>query len=453
MTLTPTRPPDQGESLDPTELLIKEARRQSRRRRFVNGLVVLAIIAAAVFAITDGGSKSPSRVPTIPPSRGTGSTTINDNNAGTAVPGGQAVLSLWPVGGEALWVDTVNETALTHGAQGIEWTGNSGRTWRDVTPAGDTYGVGDHFIGDFFALTSTRAWLVVGPLEPGRANRTTLLTTSDAGRRWVPLGSLPWSSCALHFFSPRDGVCTFAPGASNSAPVEVATTFNGGRTWTKVFNNFDGIMGGFPTKDGGLPFSCDKYFTLTPPRTVWAEGWCDATVSFLYRSSDDGRHWVSANVTPPMPLVGGGSEFVGPVVLSGRRGAVAFQEANFSLIDVTEDGGTTFTPVYPPGPERPWTIDVMSPTTWRLAWRNEILGTNNGGSSWFTIAGDAFTSRSVRYSQRWGDGVPYSLHFTSPTFGWMDWNTGSGYTVMVTRDGGRNWNSVAVPGTQKLRTT
>ena len=453
MTLTPTRPPDQKELTDPAELLIKEARRQSRRRRFLNGLVVLAIIVAGVLAITDGGSKSPSRVPTVPPSRGSGSTTVNDNNAETAVPGGQAVLSLWPVGGQALWVSTVNETALTHGAQGIEWTGNGGRTWRDVTPPGDTYGVGNRFIGDFFALSSTQAWLVVGPVDPSRASRTTLLATSDAGRRWLRVGSLPVGGCSLSFVTALDGVCTFAPGASNSAPVEVATTFNGGRTWTRVFDNFAGMMGGYPAKDGGLPFSCDKYFSLTPPHTVWAEGSCEATTSFLYRSTDDGRHWVTANVTPPTPLVSGGSEFIGPVVISGRRGAVAFQEGNFSMFDVTDDGGATFTPVYPPGPERPWTIDVMSPATWRLAWRNEILGTNNGGSSWFTIAGNAFAARSVRYSQRWGNGAPYALHFTSPTFGWLDWNTGKGFTVMVTRDGGRRWSPVAIPGTGKVSST
>ena len=129
---------------------------------------------------------------------------------------------------------------------------------------------------------------------------------------------------------------------------------------------------------------------------------------------------------------------------------MAFQEANFSMLDVTHDGGATFSPFYPPGPERSWAIDVMSPRMWRLAWRNEILGTNDGGVSWFTISGNAFSSKSVRYSQRFSDGAPATLHFASPSFGWLDWNTGGGYTVMVTRDGGCRWNAVAVPGTQKI---
>lgn len=453
MTLTPTRPPDQFEIVDPAELLIKEARLQSRRRRFVNGLVVMAVLVAMALVITNGGSRSPSRLPTIPASRGPGSAAISGNNAGVAVPGGQAVQSLWPVGGQTSWVYTVNVSALSHGAQGIEWTGNGGRSWRNVTPAGYNYGGGNRFIGDFFALTSTQAWLVVGPVAPGRANSATLLSTSDAGRSWLRVGSLPLSGCSIKFVTVRDGVCTSAPGAMNSAPVEVSATFDGGRTWRRVFDNRAGFSGGSGASDGGLPFECDKEFSVTSPHTVWAEGWCNATQSFLYRSTDDGRHWVSAIVTPPSPLVGGGSEFVGPVVLSGTRGAVAFEEASFSMIEVTGNAGRTFTPVYPPGPERPWSTDIMSPTTWRLAWRNEILGTNNGGASWFTVSGNAFASYAIRYSQRWSNGAPYTLNFSSSSFGWLTWNTGNGDSVLITRDGGRKWSAVAIPGTNKVSAT
>ena len=376
---------------------------------------------------------------------------MSDNDAGGAVPGGQAVQSLWPVGGLTSWVYTVNVSALSHGAQGIDWTDNGGRSWRNVTPAGYSYGGGNRFIGDFFALNSTRAWLVVGPVAPRRANSSTLLVTSDAGHRWSPVGSLPLLGCSLKFVTALDGVCSSAPGAMNSAPVEVSATFDGGRTWSTIFDNSAGFSGGSGARDGGLPFECDKEFSVTAPHTLWAEGWCNYTQTFLYRSVDNGRQWFAANVTPPNPLVGGGSEFIGPVVLSGRRGAVAFAEANFSMIYVTTDGGSTFTPVYPPGPQRPWTIDVESPLIWRLAWRNEILGTNNGGATWISVTGNAFASSAIRYSQRWSNGAPYSLNFTSPSFGWLAWNTGNGDSVLITRDGGRTWSAVAIPGTNKVR--
>jgi photosystem II stability/assembly factor-like uncharacterized protein len=158
---------------------------------------------------------------------------------------------------------------------------------------------------------------------------------------------------------------------------------------------------------------------------------------------------VSALVTQPSPLVGGGSDFFGPVVLSGRQGAVAFGEGGFSLIYVTSDGGQTFTPVYPPGPERPWAVDIVSPTVWRLAMRNEILGTNNAGATWFDVTGNAFALPGIRHSQRWGDGAPSSLNFTSPSFGWLSWFNGNGSIVLATRNGGRTWSQLTVPGTGK----
>jgi photosystem II stability/assembly factor-like uncharacterized protein len=84
---------------------------------------------------------------------------------------------------------------------------------------------------------------------------------------------------------------------------------------------------------------------------------------------------------------------------------------------------------------------------WRLSLRNEILGTNNGGASWFKVASNAFESPAIRRSQRWGNGGPNSLTFMSPSFGWMTWSNGNGSGVMVTRNAGRSWRQVAIPGT------
>jgi hypothetical protein len=49
VTLTPTRRPDQVEILDPAELLIREARQKTRRRRGAYAFVSL-VVAAALFA-------------------------------------------------------------------------------------------------------------------------------------------------------------------------------------------------------------------------------------------------------------------------------------------------------------------------------------------------------------------------------------------------------------------
>ena len=87
------------------------------------------------------------------------------------------------------------------------------------------------------------------------------------------------------------------------------------------FDNFAGMMRGHPAANRDCPSRATKTSTLTPPQTVWAEGWCNATVSFLYRSADDGRHWVAANVTTPSPFAGGGASRSGTrSALKTRRG-------------------------------------------------------------------------------------------------------------------------------------
>jgi photosystem II stability/assembly factor-like uncharacterized protein len=451
MTTEVVEPKTKDVSTEPSEMLIREARqlqRRYRRRRWAILFTLVAVIVAVVVGAA-GGGRSPSRGLTLNASPSSRSNATRSDGASAVIPGGQFVQSLWPVGGQTSWAYTQNVAALSNGGQGIELTNNGGRTWRDVTPNGYNRFVGDRFIGGFFALTPTRAWLITGPSDPKRAASETVLTTDNAGRSWSRVGSLPHLDCSLRFFSARSGLCTFGLEASNSAPLEVDVTSNGGRTWTTTFDNSAGYANGpAGAGDNGLPYECDKAFILTPPATVWAEGACNATIAFLYRSTDDGRHWSLASATQPSRLVGGGSEFTGPVVLSGSQGAVAFEEGSFSLVYVTRDGGATFTPVYPPGPERPWTIDVVSPTEWRLSIRNQILVTNNGGVSWTGMTSNAFDSKALRRSQRWSDGAPNALHFTSPSFGWMTWFNGNGLYVMDTRNGGRTWTRVAVPGTE-----
>jgi photosystem II stability/assembly factor-like uncharacterized protein len=452
ITTTTAEPIVHDTSTDPYEMLIKEARRLQRRQRRRRWAVALTLVVAvaAVLVVTAGGGRIPSRGRAIKASRSPASSATNGDNASTLIPSGQFVESVWPVGGQTSWVFTLNVAALAGGGQGIEWTNDGGKTWRDATPAGYSRFAGNRFIGSMFALSGTRAWLLVGPGAPTPSTKVTLLTTDDAGRSWSRVGTIPLAGCSLDFVTPLDGVCTSAPGAMNTAPLELATTSDGGRTWTTTFNNTADYTG-VSTRDGGLPYECDKKFVVTPPSTVWAEGWCNATNAFLYRSTDGGRHWALASAAQPSPLVGGGAEFTGPVVLSGREGAVAFEEGNFSLVYVTRNGGDSFTPVYPPGPERPWTVDIVSPNVWRLTFRNQILGTNDGGASWFGATSNAFASPVIRYSQRWSTGAPNSLNFTSTSFGWMTWSTGNGNDVMVTRNGGRTWRRVAVPGTSTQR--
>lgn len=54
MTLTPTRQPERIETPDVTELLIKEAREHSRRRRLIMGVAILAVVALSIVGIIFG---------------------------------------------------------------------------------------------------------------------------------------------------------------------------------------------------------------------------------------------------------------------------------------------------------------------------------------------------------------------------------------------------------------
>jgi len=433
------------------ELLIREARQRARRRRWTIGLVILVVIATAL-VIVGGGKRHPPKATTTQSQPSGRSGVSGGHNAATPVIlGGQSVQSMWPFGGETSWAFTMNVTSPTNGAQGIEWTSNGGRTWRDATPAGYSISGGQYSLGDFFALSARRAWVVAGWTTVSPQPRPRLLTTDDAGRTWSTAGTVPSVPCTLSFSSTDFGICASSNGAGGSAPLTLYVTHDGGRSWSKTFDNVAGFADGPFTADGGLPFMCDK--TVSAARdVVWAEFWCNASSATLYRSDNAGRTWSAVNLTQPSPVLPGGGEFTGPVVLSGRRGAVAFTEGQSSFVYLTRDGGHSFTLVYLPSAPHPWTVDVVSPTFWRLTYRDQILSTTDAGSSWTGLSDNALSTSAIRRSQRDGSGAPASLNFTTPSFGWMSWFAGNGYILMSTRDGGRTWHQVDVPGTGSRQT-
>jgi hypothetical protein len=81
VTLTPTRQPEQVESPDPTELLIKEARQRTRRRRLTIGLVVLAVTALALAGSLIAGRQTPAPRGTALTSPATNITTASQCSA------------------------------------------------------------------------------------------------------------------------------------------------------------------------------------------------------------------------------------------------------------------------------------------------------------------------------------------------------------------------------------
>ena len=430
------------------ELLIREARQRARRRRWTIGLALLVVIITAL-AIVGGAIRIPPRATTAqPPASSRSGVSGGHSAAAPVVLGRQSVQSVWPVAGQTTWVFTMSETSLSRNAQVVEWTNNGGRTWRNASPAG--YGNatnGLRALGGFTALSTTRAWVTAGTTLRDAPLTPRLLTTDNGGRSWTAVGTVPSASCTLSFSSTNDGICASSSGAGGSAPLALFVTHDGGRKWSKTFDNTAGFTAPAVVREGGLPYACDKEFSLTGPTVVWAKFWCNASAAILFRSNNSGRSWSPVGLTAPTPVRAGGAEFTGPIVLSGQRGAVAFTEGHSSLVYVTRDGGQSFSPVYPPGPVHAWAADIVSPTVWRLAYRDEILSTTSAGSTWTRLSDNATSTSSVERSLRFGSGAPATLTFTSTSFGWMSWYSGSGDIVLSTQNGGRTWRTVTIPGT------
>lgn len=442
MTMTPVRGTGRQGLPDTTELLIKEARQKMLRRRLRIAVVALIVLVAAIAIWQASGGithpVSPLRVHTSSPKNG--SPSGSSNLSALPVLGGQTLFQISPTSADDLWIWSQNQVALTGGGQDIELTTNGGRTWTNVTPPGLTIDGGRHWINGFFALSSTRAWLVYGGVDKGPQ---TIETTSDAGRHWSKVGVMPSSGCSLQFVSPADGTCTVYAGAMGSMGIAIYRTSDGGRRWSNIFNS-DMTQASLneSTPVGSLPFGCDKRIPFTSATTGWALFLCAGGAAPIYESTNGGVTWVNRSAVPASPMVVGGAGFSGTPVFSGSRGAVAYTGGSYSLVYVSDNNGQTFRPVYPPGTRRTWSVNILSPLQWRLAYKNVILSTNNGGKSWIKVVSDA---NQVVKRLRYASPAP-AIQFATGSRGWIIQNN----QLLRTTDGGRQWQKVVVPGTEKL---
>jgi hypothetical protein len=338
-----------------------------------------------------------------------------------------------------LWAFTQDVTALKGGGQGVELTTDGARSWTNVTPPGLSVTGGNHWIIGIYPLSATKAWVVYG--GGGIRSRQSLLYTGDAGHVWTKVGVLPITNCVPQFVTRRDGTCTSYGAALGSMVLDIYRTSNGGASWHTIFDNWPDVTSGrFPA--GSLPFGCDKRVQFTSATRGWALFLCNGGMASLYETTDGGATWTDRPATPPMPSRYG-SEFTRAPVFSGPRGAVAFATGNESLVYVTDNGGHSFTAVYPPERARAWCVDVVTPLQWRFAYRNMILATNDGGKSWFAFTDDA---RKPVVLDRYGPDAP-DVTFANNRQGWLTWDEGNGFLLMRTTDGGREWKLLEVPGT------
>lgn len=448
MTMTPVRRADHVGSSDPAELLIKEARLEARRRRLRYAVAVFIVLVAALSIWLGTGGvvhrTPPSRVVTSSPKGGAPSG--SSNGSAPVVLDGQSVNRVVAFGPDTLWVYTANEIALSGGGQGIELTTNAGRTWRNVTPPGLSVDGGDRWMGNFNALSSTTAWVVSGRIESGPQ---VIETTQNAGRTWSKVGVLPTppAGCELQFVNVHDGTCTELGGALGSMLITIFRTSDSGASWHKVYANTPNTN---TAAKGAIPFGCDKEVDFTSAQKGFTLFFCNGgSGADVEESQNGGSSWFERPVVQPKSVPEGGGGFSGPPVFEGLNGAVPYGVGRDSEIYVTENGGQSFHPVYPPGKPRQWTEDIVSPFVWRLTYAKTVLGTDDGGKSWFTL-----TSNTVLQTNEYTKGAPPGgiVQFGSTSDGWLTENQYDTNSMLLrTTDGGRQWHKVVVPGVETLR--
>lgn len=441
MTLTSVQESDVEAQRNSTELLIKEARLESRRRRLRIVLAVLIVIAAtvAIWLGSGGGTGHPVTTPRIGSSNPKRSTPTGSSNA--AVPivlNGQSINRVAEFGSSTLWVLTGNEVATSGGGQGVELTTNAGKTWTNVTPPNLGVDGGDRWMGNFTALSATNAWLTYGRIDSGPQ---IIEATTNAGRTWSKVGVLPPNGCELQFVTFQDGTCTVLGGALGSMLITIDRTTDGGAKWHLVYKNLPSTT----SSEGSIPFGCDKNIDFTSPSKGFALFFCNGgSGAIIEETVNGGLTWWGRNVVQPSSVPEGGGGFSGPPVFSGAHGAIPYVVGRDSEIYVTSDGGRSFHPVYPPGKLRPWSEDIVSPFIWRLTYGKEILGTNDGGRTWFTVSSDTVLQ---------SDDSPQGglVQFSTSGVGWLLENQYDVNSKLLrSTDGGRQWRKIFVPGTKKL---
>ncbi len=285
---------------------------------------------------------------------------------------------LAPVTRNIAWVSGTEGTVLR--------TGDGGRTWKDVSPGGDT---GDLEFRDIEAWDSSHA--VILSIGPGGDSR--IYRTDDGGRTWKE-GFRNQSKAAFYdclaFWDRRHGLAMSDPVRGK---FRVLSTSNGGRSWTERPRS------GMPhALDGEFGFAASGTCLITAGKSdAWiASGGAAARV---YHSTDRGKSWAVTD-TPVVRSDAGGIFSLAardPQTLVAVGGDFEKPNKSADTAAYSHDGGTTWTAGgdldgYRSGSAfLPRTSTTGSPSTGVIA--VGPTGTNvslDGGVSWRSVRRGAF---------------------------------------------------------------
>ncbi len=295
---------------------------------------------------------------------------------------------------------------------------DTGRTWRDVTPA-ERPGRWSAF----FALDDSAAWVAT---SQDRAPTFTVMRTVDGGRTWQrstgPMNGI--GPTVLDFVDRQTGWIQVDGGvAAGSEAISIDRTTDAGATWkTVAFTNDPNTGAPGPS---GLQFGCDKSafaFGSTLIGVLPTE--CATTSQYAYHTSDGGLHWESVG----LPALNGvySGYFRAPIFLTATDVVIA---GSTELV-TSENGGASWTVHRLPGDG---SVDFDTPLSgWQLN-ETSISATVDGGRTWRSI----FTSLPF-------NGADMTLQYLGKGIALAVWWHGT--AAYRTDDGGRTWRSVAPGG-------
>jgi photosystem II stability/assembly factor-like uncharacterized protein len=337
--------------------------------------------------------------------------------AGTAIlttaDGGRTWAKLATLASPAAQLDFVSaEQGWAVTKQGLLVTHDGGRTWADAgRPAADRVDFAD----------AAHGWVHEG---------SALFATADGGQTWSavkdPCDGSDEFGFYLSFPTVQTGwvACGWQP-ATAMQPKAVYRTDDGGQSWDLMAAT--GIPTEFKGKQGTIPMGghLSSLFFLDAQH-----GWMGESRGVLLATADGGRTWQA--VPGPMGTV---EQFIAGIrFVSARDGFVLDQ----SILYVTHDGGSSFTPVLPSlAPESSLPAQALDAKTWVAAGtrldRSAILWTEDAGQTWRKVGAIS------------GEGVG-AIRFVDRQHGWAvgsHWaGSSSAQTLYATLDGGATWTAV-----------
>lgn len=335
------------------------------------------------------------------------------------------------------WAVDKNRTCVLYTTQGpMHWT--------NITPPHLNLPGNDalNAITAYAFLDATHGYL--GVLQNGA---TTLLMTSNSGKTWqsVPFTFSPLSAVSIYqiaFLNATHGWLAFLEDEAIGGNIAIAleSTSDGGKTWQRLVDDYQGI-------DGGLPIKDFKSFTFTSSTIGWMTGPEDfAPTIRLYGTQDGGNTWSLASVAPVQPVLF--TQSFGPYFDSAQKYGtlpVVYELQGDTHVRLTiyrtSDGGKTWYVVQNAGSSVALYADYfLTFRTQKEGWLLELDPTTNQPLLYRTQDAGIHWNVLHPIGLQAFNGVVLSLQFLTSTTGWLVTNDDSGTThFMQTNDAGQHW--------------